>query len=200
MPIKPNIVILNTGCANLTSVEFALKRLGYTPVISDEPSVVKRADKVLLPGVGTAKAAMAELAGRNLISLVQSLTQPVLGICLGMQLLTSFSEETQGVALLDLIQAQTQLMKPNELPIPHCGWNTLSAHTNHPLFEGISKDAYFYFVHSYSVPVGEYTLATTEYGGAFSAAIAHDNFTGVQFHPERSGQAGAKLLKNFIEM
>lgn len=200
MQAKPNVVILNTGCANLTSVEFALKRLGFAPIISDVPSIVKAADKVLLPGVGTAQAAMQELAKRDLIELIQSLTQPVLGICLGMQLLTQFSEETQGVDLLKIIETDTQLMKPAGLPIPHCGWNTLTSISDHPLFNGITEESYFYFVHSYSVPVGSHTLAASEYGGAFSASIGHDNFFGVQFHPERSGQAGARLLKNFIEM
>ncbi|MFC0180615.1 imidazole glycerol phosphate synthase subunit HisH [Thorsellia kenyensis] len=199
MRSQPNLVIVNTGCANLTSVNFAFQRLGIDALITDNPDTIRKADKVLLPGVGTAKAAMMELKQRELIEVIGALTQPVLGICLGMQLLTSFSQETSGVTLLNKIKADTLLMEPNGLPVPHCGWNQVIPVEDHPLFFGISQEAYFYFVHSYAVPIGGYTLAKTLYGNQFSAAIMQNNFIGVQFHPERSGKVGSQLLKNFVE-
>lgn len=199
------VVILDTGCANLASVTYAIRRLGYDPVVSLDADIVRSADKLFLPGVGTAIAAMAQLQQRKLIPLISSLTQPVLGICLGMQLLAATSEESNSekddnVSLLALIDAPVKKMATAGLPLPHMGWNQVKAQTEHPLFCHIEDNAHFYFVHSYALPVGEYTIAQTEYGNSFSSAIAKDNFFGVQFHPERSGTAGAQLLKNFLEM
>ncbi|WP_340621278.1 imidazole glycerol phosphate synthase subunit HisH [Xenorhabdus siamensis] len=194
------IVILDTGCANLASVAYAVRRLGYEPIISREADIVKSADKLLLPGVGTATAAMDQLQQRELISLITSLTQPVLGICLGMQLLAETSEEGGNISLLKLIHSSVRKMATSGLPLPHMGWNQVNALAGHPLFHNIKNNAYFYFVHSYALPVGEYTIAQTNYGNPFSSAIAKNNFFGVQFHPERSGAAGARLLKNFLEM
>jgi len=195
-----NVVILDTGCANLSSVNYAVQRLGYTPVVSRDADVVLRADKLFLPGVGTAQAAMEQLEQRDLIDLIKACTQPVLGICLGMQLLASASEESGGVPTLGIIDTPVIKMEDRGLPLPHMGWNQVTANADSHLFRGIPEDAYFYFVHGYAMPVCADTIAQARYGEPFTAAVAKDNFFGVQFHPERSGAAGAQLLKNFLEM
>ncbi len=199
MSTQTSVVILDTACANLSSVAYAVKRLGYTPVISKEPEIVLRADKLFLPGVGTAKAAMHNLEQRHLIELIKACTQPVLGICLGMHLLASRSAEGD-VKTLEIIDTPIKLMKSDTLPLPHSGWNRVSPLAGHHLFRGIEDDAYFYFVHGYAMPICANTIAQTEYGEPFTAAVQKDNFFGVQFHPERSGRAGAQLIKNFLEM
>ncbi|BFO09269.1 imidazole glycerol phosphate synthase subunit HisH [Serratia rubidaea] len=195
-----NVVILDTGCANLSSVNYAVRRLGYQPAVSRDPEIVLRADKLFLPGVGTAKAAMEQLAQRELIELVKACTQPVLGICLGMQLLADSSEENGGINTLGVIDAQVKQMDAGGLPLPHMGWNQVSALAGSHLFRGIDDGAYFYFVHSYAMPICPNTIAQANYGAPFTAAVQKDNFFGVQFHPERSGAAGAQLMKNFLEM
>ncbi|MDV5142194.1 MULTISPECIES: imidazole glycerol phosphate synthase subunit HisH [Yersiniaceae] len=195
-----NVVILDTGCANLSSVNYAIQRLGYQPVVSRDADVVLRADKLFLPGVGTAQAAMDQLEQRDLIDLIKACTQPVLGICLGMQLLASSSEESGGVPTLGIIDTPVIKMEDRGLPLPHMGWNQVTANADSHLFRGIADDAYFYFVHGYAMPVCTDTIAQANYGEPFTAAVAKDNFFGVQFHPERSGAAGAQLLKNFLEM
>ncbi len=195
-----DVVILDTGCANLSSVKWAIQRLGYDPVVSREADVVLQADKLLLPGVGTAQAAMDQLRERELTELIKACTQPVLGICLGMQLLGSESDESNGVKTLGVIDKPVQKMNDHGLPLPHMGWNQITSQAGNHLFRGIPDGAYFYFVHSYAMPVNEYTIAQCNYGEPFTAAVQRDNFFGVQFHPERSGAAGAQLLKNFLEM
>ena len=195
-----NVVILDTGCANLSSVNYAVRRLGYQPAVSRDPEIVLRADKLFLPGVGTAKAAMEQLAQRELIELIKACTQPVLGICLGMQLLADSSEENGGINTLGVIDAQVKQMDAGGLPLPHMGWNQVSALAGSHLFRGIDDGAYFYFVHSYAMPICPNTIAQANYGAPFTAAVQKDNFFGVQFHPERSGAAGAQLMKNFLEM
>lgn len=207
---EQKIVIIDTGCANISSVKFALERLSNKVIVSDDKAVIKQADKILLPGVGSASAAMASIAKKELIEFIQELEQPVLGICLGMQLMTTQSEEIPGshivenlsdnIACLDLIPTTVTRMKTGNLVLPHMGWNQINVAASNPLFAGIPDGSYFYFVHSFCAPISDYTLATCDYGQAFSAAIGKDNFFGVQFHPERSGTAGAQLLKNFIEM
>ena len=194
------VVILDTGCANLASVKWAIQRLGYTPEVSRDPDVVLSADKIVLPGVGTAQAAMDRLQNYALIPLIKACTQPVLGICLGMQLLGNASEESPGVAPLDIIDVPVQKLIDRGLPLPHMGWNRITSLAGHHLFRGIDEGAWFYFVHGYAMPVNPYTIAQCDYGDAFSAAVQKENFYGVQFHPERSGQAGARLIKNFLEM
>ncbi|KMW72727.1 imidazole glycerol phosphate synthase [Photorhabdus luminescens subsp. luminescens] len=199
------VVILDTGCANLASVAYAIRKLGYQPEISQETATILAADKLLLPGVGTASAAMDQLQQRELIPLIKVLSQPVLGICLGMQLFAATSEESDNVTgdnvtLLEIIDSPVQKMTTHGLLLPHMGWNQVLPKAGHPLFRGIEDNAYFYFVHSYAIPLNTDTIAQTEYGNTFSSAIAKDNFFGVQFHPERSGAAGARLLKNFLEM
>ncbi|MCX8602299.1 MULTISPECIES: imidazole glycerol phosphate synthase subunit HisH [unclassified Gilliamella] len=194
-----NIVILDTGCANLASVKYAIERLGYQPIISLDPDVVINADKLFLPGVGSASAAMEKLKQRNLIDLIKVCTQPVLGICLGMQLLAEYSSEGH-VHTLGIIDEKVAKIPDTGLPLPHMGWNQVYPKAGHHLFRDIPDGAYFYFVHGYALPLCSSTIAETNYGESFTAAVQKDNFYGVQFHPERSGSAGAKLLKNFLEM
>ncbi|MCL2871493.1 MAG: imidazole glycerol phosphate synthase subunit HisH [Betaproteobacteria bacterium] len=194
-------VIIDTDCANLASLRYALQRLGYAVEVSDKEAVIRAADRLFLPGVGTAQAAMRALRARGLIELIRACTQPLLGICLGMQLLGSESEEGaegQPTALLGVMDAPVRRIK-SDLPLPHMGWNVCVPKTGHPLFEGIGDDGYFYFVHGFAMPVGEWTIARGEYGEAFSAAVQRDHYFGVQFHPERSGRVGAQLLRNFME-
>lgn len=192
------LIIIDTGCANLSSVKFAFDRLNIQAEISRDLAKIKSADKLLLPGVGTAIAAMKNLQDRKLIETIQNATQPMLGICLGMQLMTEFSTEGN-VETLRLINGKTELIPNKGLPLPHMGWNRVRYAGDHPLFAGIEQDSHFYFVHSYAVLPNENTIATSNYGVDFSAAIASKNFYGVQFHPERSGKNGAQLLKNFVE-
>ena len=201
---RQKIVIVNTGCANISSVRFALERLGVEVDVSDDINVINSADKVFLPGVGTASAAMASIKQKGLVSTLQSLTQPVLGVCLGMQLMVETSAEggfqgTEDIGWLSLMPGHVARMEANGLRLPHMGWNTVT-HSNESLFKGIPQDTYFYFVHSFAVAEYEHTLASCTYGNAFSAAINKNNFYGVQFHPERSGEAGAQLLTNFVNL
>jgi len=143
---------------------------------------------------------MEQLEQRDLIELIKACTQPVLGICLGMQLLGSGSDENGGIKTLGIIDQPVERMQDRGLPLPHMGWNQVIANADSHLFRGIDENAYFYFVHGYAMPICENTIAQTLYGEPFTAAVAKDNFFGVQFHPERSGAAGARLLKNFLEM
>ena len=196
------IVIVNTGCANISSVKFAVERLGKQVIVSDDIQVIKAADKVFLPGVGSANAAMASIEKKKLISCIKGLTQPVLGICLGMQLMVEKSAESlsDNTPCLSLMPGQVKRMQVDDLRLPHMGWNTVTAIGNAPLFKGIDANSYFYFVHSFAVAISDLTMASCHYGMDFSAAIHKDNFFGVQFHPERSSDAGAKLLRNFINL
>ncbi|MEP2651795.1 MAG: imidazole glycerol phosphate synthase subunit HisH [Paraglaciecola sp.] len=196
------IVIVNTGCANISSLRFAVERLGVQVTVSDDTQVIETADKVFLPGVGSANAAMASIKQKQLVSCVQELTQPVLGICLGMQLMVETSEEslTESTDCLGLIPGQVKRMQVGELRLPHMGWNTVTPVADAPLFKGIDANSYFYFVHSFAVGISDFTMASCQYGMDFSAALHKDNFFGVQFHPERSSDVGSQLLKNFIEL
>lgn len=192
------LVIVNTGCANISSLKFAVERLGFAVTISEDQQEISNADKVFLPGVGAAAAAMEQIQSKNLESCLTSLTQPVLGICLGMQLLTRQSEE--GAAkCLGVVDTEVKAMRSETLRLPHMGWNQVNVEKDNLLFDGISDGTYFYFVHGFCVQTGEHTLASCDYTHPFSAAICQNNFQGVQFHPERSGEAGAQLIKNFIE-
>ena len=205
-------MIIDTGCANVSSVRFAIERLGYQVQISKDPQVVLAADKLFLPGVGTASEAMHNLEQRDLVSLVKQVTKPLLGICLGMQLLGKESQEhgqngNDIIPCLALCDASVEKIQAEGLPLPHMGWNTITPEDNHPLFKDIPAGSYFYFVHSYAMPVFDHrdnqsgaTIATTEYGQPFTAAVQNGNYYGVQFHPERSSKAGAQLIKNFLEL
>lgn len=196
------VVILDTGCANLFSLAAAVRRLGVEPIVTRDAAAIRSADRIFLPGVGTARAAMVAIRERGLADLIREATQPVLGICLGEQLLTTDSEESPGVPLLGLLPDRVMKLKTGDAPLPHMGWNRVTPDRTRPeaalLFDGIPDDAWFYFVHSYAVPTGTSTFATAVYGETFSAAVGAGNFMGVQFHPERSGRAGARLIANFL--
>jgi glutamine amidotransferase len=195
------LALVDSGVANLTSVVAALRRLGVTPDVTSDAAVLARADKVILPGVGSAQAAMTQLRAKGLIEPLRALTQPVLGICLGMQILFERSEESGGVDALGVLPGTVELLPGAEgMPIPHMGWNQISPRAAHPLLRGIADGAYVYFVHSYAVPVGDVTLAACVYSRAFTAVAGQGNFMGCQFHPERSGEVGAAILKNFVEL
>jgi len=201
--IRAMNVIVDTGCANLSSVRFAVERLGYEVTITDDVELIKQADKVIFPGVGSAKHAMNNIKAKNLVSVLQQLTQPVLGFCLGMQLMTESSTEgvdKNTVPCLNLIPTTVEPLKAQEKRLPHMGWNTLKSVSSHPIFKGVTAGDYFYFVHSFAAPISEYTIASCEYGSEFSAAIAKDNYIGCQFHPERSSALGSKIIKNFLEL
>ncbi|WP_028866032.1 imidazole glycerol phosphate synthase subunit HisH [Psychromonas aquimarina] len=198
------IVIIDTGCANLSSVKFSIERLGYNVTVSKDPAILQQADKLFLPGVGTAKEAMANLIERDLVEQIKNLTQPVLGICLGMQMLAQASEEGVGeqplIETLGIVEGNIEKMDVTPLRSPHMGWNQVTPKLDNPLFKDIPAGSYFYFVHSYALPVNDNTIASCDYGSPFTAAVNKDNFYGVQFHPERSGKAGAQLIKNFLEL
>lgn len=191
------------GCcgANLASLSFAFERLGVAAPISEDPQRVRDASHVVLPGVGSAGDAMIRLQRAGFAELVPSLRQPVLGICVGMQLLFTASEE-QGTACLDIIPARVRRLRPADasLPIPEMGWNQLELTGPSALLEGVHGGEYAYFVHSYAAPPGTYTRAVADYGGAFSAVVEQANFYGTQFHPERSSDLGAKILANFLSI
>ncbi len=196
-------VIIDTGCANLSSVRYAFERIAKDVIVSDDHDVIRAATRVVLPGVGTAGAAMASLKDKRLVELIQGLTQPVLGVCLGMQMMTQVSKERGGREVdcecLGVIPTDVKELDSQGQPLPHMGWNQITPST-HPLFVGIPAGSYVYFVHSYRVPLSDYTIATCEYGESFSAAIAKDNFMGVQFHPEKSAAIGSKILSNFLAL
>ena len=193
-----SIAVVNSGGANISSVLHALGRLGAEPLFTDDAARIRSADRVILPGVGAAGNAMDVLHGHGLVDVIRGLTQPVLGICLGMQLLFESSEEDE-TDLLGLVPARLgRLPERPGLRIPHMGWNAIENTTEDPLTRGIDGE-WFYFVHSYAAPVGDWTLAASTHGQPFSAVVRHGNFAGAQFHPERSASAGARLLKNFLE-
>lgn len=195
-----NIVIINTDCANLTSIQVAIKKLGYDPIVTDQPSIILQSKKIFLPGVGTASSVMNLLHKKNIIHIFPKLQQNILGICLGMQLFCNFSEECNGTKTIGVMESSVLRLKHDSLPLPHIGWNKIIFQENHPLFKNIPNYSRFYFVHSYIVPINQYTLSKTNYGINFSSIIQKNNFFGVQFHPEKSGRMGAQLLKNFLEM
>ena len=193
-------VIIDSGGANLASLQFALERLEADAVVSNDPEVIRRAPRVLLPGVGAAKDAMSRLRASGLHEVVPTLTQPVLGICLGMQLLFARSEEGPTECLGVIPGSVKRLKAEAGRPVPHMGWNQLTALRSDPLLQNIADNDYVYFVHSYAVPVSDVTLAATDYGSQVSAVIRRDNFWGTQFHPERSGRIGSTVLANFLRL
>lgn len=193
-------VILNTGCANLSSIKFSIEKLGYNIKISNDLKNISNADKIFLPGVGTAKSAMHQLKKYNLVELINTSKKPIFGICLGMQLFGKNSKENNGTNTLNIINETIRKIKNHNLPIPHMGWNKVNFIYRHDLFKNIKNKSYFYFTHSYIMPINEFTLASSKYGEKFTAILQKDNFFGVQFHPERSGDVGLQLLKNFLEI
>lgn len=192
-----NVVIIQYNAGNIRSVEFALRRIGIEATITSDAEEISRADKVIFPGVGEASSAMKFLMKNNLDRIIPALTQPVLGICLGMQLLCNHSEENNTTCLKVF---DTNVIRLNgELKVPHVGWNTLE-NMKGSLFEKLGVEPYCYFVHSYVAELCPFTIAETTYGKGFSSALQKDNFFGVQFHPEKSAAQGQSILKSFIEL
>ena len=193
-------VIIDSGGANLASLQFAFERLGARTEVSSDAAVIAAAPRVSLPGVGAAADAMQRLRKSGIAALLPGLRQPVLGICLGMQLLFERSEEGSTQCLGILPETVRRLQPAPGLPVPHMGWNQLTPVREDPLLEGIAPDEYVYFVHSYAAPVCSVTLATTDYGIPVSAVVRKANFWGTQFHPERSAGTGARVLANFLRL
>ncbi|TAE56389.1 MAG: imidazole glycerol phosphate synthase subunit HisH [Bacteroidetes bacterium] len=193
------LVIVRYNAGNIQSVTYALQRLGIEPVLSDDPEEIRSADKVIFPGVGEAATAMTYLRERQLDEVIISLRQPVLGVCLGLQLMCRHSEE-RNTTCMGIFPAEVRMFKPAEgIKVPHMGWNLLE-NLHSPLLEGLGDAPYVYFVHSYYADIDAYTIATTTYGGPFSAVIHKDNFYATQFHPEKSGATGARILQNFLSL
>lgn len=196
-----DVVVIGACGSNLASLAFALQRLGVTAPVTNDPERVASATHVILPGVGAAVPGMQRLEQFGLADLVPRLTQPVLGICLGMQLLFTRSEEDDARCLGVIDGTVRRLPQTPDLPVPEMGWNEIvPVNAPSPLLSGIGAGTYAYFVHSYAVPAGAYTRAVADYGGPFSAVVEHANFFGTQFHPERSAGVGASILKNFINI
>ncbi len=191
------IVIINYGAGNIQSIKFAIKRLGYEAVLSHDEEEIRNADKVIFPGVGEASSAMEMLKSTGLDKVIPTLTQPVLGICLGMQLMCKYCEEgdTKGLNIFDC-----DVLKFDESEkVPQIGWNQIE-NLKSDLFKGIKEKEYMYLVHSYYVPMNDEAIATTNYGLKYASALQEKNFYGVQFHPEKSSKAGAKILENFLKL
>ena len=191
------IVIINYGAGNIQSIKFAFQRLGYMAILSNDPEEIMTADKVIFPGVGEASSAMKMLRLSRLDSLIPQLTHPVLGICLGMQLMCNFSEEgnTTGLGIFDVDVVKFT----NKVKVPQIGWNEIS-NLKTSLFKGVAEKDHIYLVHSFYAPLSKETIATSEYELPYSAALAKDNFYGVQFHPEKSSMVGERILKNFLQL
>lgn len=195
--MNQNIVIIDYGAGNIQSLKFALKRLGFEAKTSADSTEIKNADKVIFPGVGHAESAMEKLKETKLDLIIPKLTQPVLGICLGMQLMCNYTEEghTEGLGIFDIDVKHFDISQK----VPHMGWNVIKDLKSH-LFEGLQDNSYMYFVHSYYVPDNEFSIATTDYELKYSSALHSDNFYAVQFHPEKSGQWGEQILQNFLKL
>ena len=194
------IAIIKYNAGNIRSVLYALERIGYNAMVTDNPEEIKNADKVIFPGVGEASTAMSYLKDRNLDKLICSLTQPVLGICLGMQLMCKYSEEndTECLGIFDE-DVKKFKVKSEKLKVPQIGWNSIYD-LKTDLFKNVTENSYCYFVHGYYASKGEHTIATTDYVQPYSSGLRKNNFYGVQFHPEKSAAAGEQILKNFIEL
>jgi glutamine amidotransferase len=191
------IVIINYGAGNIQSIKFAIQRLGFEAVLSDNEDEIRNADKVIFPGVGEASSAMEKLKSTGLDKVIPTLKQPVLGICLGMQLMCKYCEEgaTEGLNIFDV----DVIKFDNREKVPQIGWNQIE-NLKSDLFKGIKEKEYMYLVHSYYVPINNEAIAITSYGLKYASALKEKNFYGVQFHPEKSSKAGAQILKNFLEL
>jgi glutamine amidotransferase len=198
-----NLVIIKYNAGNIQSVLYALERIGVEALVTDDEALIRSADKVIFPGVGEASTAMNYLKERGLDAIIKDLTQPVLGICLGMQLMCAYSDEND-TTCLGIFEEQVKKFDPDiqlqqHLKVPQIGWNTIyDLKTN--LFSGLKENSYCYFVHGYYAAKGEHTIATTDYVLPYSAALHKNNFYGVQFHPEKSAFIGEQILKNFIKL
>lgn len=195
------VTVVSYGAGNVASVRFALERLGADVRLTDDPAGIADAERLILPGVGAAGYAMARLSELGLIEPIRAFARPLLGVCLGQQLLFEASEEGGGVPALGLIPGVVRRLEPgSDRPVPHMGWSRLSIVRPDPLLEGVEEGAYAYFVHGYVCPDGEATLARADYGGPVPAVVRSANRWGCQFHPERSAAAGARILRNFLEL
>ena len=196
-----NVAIIKYNAGNIQSVQYALERIGLQATVSDDPEKIKAADKVIFPGVGEASTAMQYLKERNLDKVIRALRQPVLGICLGMQLLCEHSEEnnTNCLRIFEDVKVKKFVLTENNIKIPQIGWNNIN-NLKTALFNSIEPNSFCYYVHSYYAELSKYTIATTEYGKLYSAALNKDNFFGVQFHPEKSATTGETILKNFLAL
>lgn len=193
-----DIAIIKYNAGNVQSVQYALERLGYNAVVSDDHTIIKNADKVIFPGVGNAYSAMQSLEESDLDQVIKQLKQPVLGICVGMQLLCNHSEEnnTTGLGIIDL-KVKKFISEDISCKVPQIGWNNIY-NLSSPLFEGVTENSYVYYVHSYYAELGKETIATTDYIFPYSAVIRKNNFYGVQFHTEKSAEVGDRILLNFL--
>lgn len=196
MNTTQKIALIDYGAGNVQSVLFALERLGFQGIVTNDAAIIQQADKVIFPGVGEASSAMQKLKSTGLDQVIPLLKQPVLGICLGMQLLCRHSEEgnTNALGIFDLDVKKFS----NNVKVPQMGWNTI-ANLKSDLFQNILENEYMYLVHSYYIPENPFSIAQTNYGIDYASAIQKDNFYGVQFHPEKSGTAGEQILKNFLD-
>lgn len=194
----PEIAIIRYNAGNVESVRNAIQRLGADAVVTDDADLLRSAKRVIFPGVGEASSAMARLRGNGLAELIPTLTQPVLGICLGMQLLCAVSDENDA-GCLGVLPYRVRRFQSEELKIPHVGWNRIKR-LNGPLFDGVDEGSHVYFVHGFFVPTVAESIASCDYGGEFSAAVAHRNFFATQFHPEKSGETGERILANFLKI
>lgn len=193
-----SLVIINYGAGNIQSIKFALQRLGYDALLSNDVEEIRNADRVIFPGVGEASSAMKKLKDSGLDKIIPTLKQPVLGICLGMQLMCNSSEEgnTRGLGIFDV---NVLRFKNKDVKVPQIGWNQINS-LKSDLFSGISEDEHIYLVHSFYAPLYAETIAETNYGQLYSAALQKDNFYGTQFHPEKSGDVGEQILNNFLNL
>lgn len=198
-----DVVIIKYNAGNILSVDYALQRLGITPIITDDHELIKKADKVIFPGVGEASTTMNYLKERKLDILIKDLKQPVLGICLGMQLMCKYSEEGNTECLGIFNEVVKRFTPPpdkkNEYKVPHMGWNDIF-NLKGKLYRDIPEHTFVYFVHSYYVDLGEHTTSTCEYIVPFSASLEYKNFFATQFHPEKSSKVGSKILENFLNI
>lgn len=196
-----NLAIIKYNAGNIQSVLYALERIGATAVVTDDVAQIQAADKVIFPGVGEASTAMNYLRERKLDTVIKNLTQPVLGICLGMQLLCKHSAEndTECIGIFDEQVKWFKESGPSSMKVPQIGWNTIY-NLETGLFNGVPENSYCYFVHGYYAALGEHTIATTDYIQPYSSALHKNNFYGVQFHPEKSAATGEQILKNFINL
>lgn len=195
------VTILSYGAGNVASVQFALERLGAVVSLTDSPAVAAEAERLVLPGVGAAGYAMKRLAELNLVETLQTFPRPLLGVCLGQQLLFEVSDEAEDVPMLGIVPGHVRALSlPSDLPVPHMGWSRLKRVRDDPLLDGVEDGDWAYFVHSFVCPDGSATVARAEYGGPVPAVVRDGNRWGCQFHPERSAKAGARILKNFLDL